>query len=135
MQVKVGSEEQKNSGAIPASSIPIPPMPPGIPGSMPPMESIPIPPLNQNLNQSMVGGGPHSLPVNPPHAPVLLPPPPRPPPGHQRPSFRPDAIEEPTRSDKQIQSQPVITGKSTVVPLPKAHLDKNCKYNGIFAFE
>lgn len=100
MELEAKKKEQKSQENAPleVSAIPLPPLPPG---GMPP-----LPPS---------GGGGGGMP--PPG--MRLAPPRRPPP------IINSQENKQGSSGPAVQSQaPVITAKSTVVPLPKAHLDK-----------
>lgn len=100
MQEKEAKEKQKKAdenplvqASIPLSNIPLPPGMPPLPPGMPPM----------------MAAGPRGI----GHPPPMRPPPTRPPPvgriGNEMPAAR--------------SSAPVISAKSTVVPLPKAQHD------------
>ncbi|KAI8110898.1 hypothetical protein M9434_004472 [Picochlorum sp. BPE23] len=109
--------EQAMESTIPLSQIPLPctmppqggMRPPGMP--LPPMPSGPLPP------------GMHLRPpsARPPPPGMHLPPPPSGPPGQSNQSMNRGA------STGTSTSAPVISAKSTVVPLPKAHLDEELK--------
>eukprot|EP00890_Picochlorum_soloecismus_P004278 jgi/Picsp_1/4851/NSC_02216-R1_proline-rich family protein len=113
-----------STSAVPIAGIPLPPMPP--PGID--IQSIPLPPMPPS---NVVGLPPPVVgPSNVPPLPLfttgmeagILPPPLNPPAEHRHVTKKEHDTLELT---EKISAKSVIAARSTVVPLPKAHLDRN----------
>jgi len=122
-----------STSAVPIAGIPLPPMPP--PGvdirsiplpTIPPSNAVGLPP--PVVGQSSVPPLPLSTTG---FEAGILPPPLNPPPDQ---TYRPKKEYGAAELTEKTSAKSVIAARSTVVPLPKAHLDRNGMFICLFPF-
>lgn len=130
---KSSVHEVSSSSAVPIAGIPLPPVPP----ARLDVQSIPLPPMPPS--HALGVPPPVARPSSVPPLPLsttgieggILPPPSNPPPKHMYSKKNESDISE---LKEKTSATSVIAAKSTVVPLPKAHLDTNGAYMSLFFF-